>query len=309
MSQLKGRSDLDMDKIDSWKNFNLGTELEISGTFIYNALKLINETDDFQFPEIVFEILYDLSIGIERLEKIAIILIEFKGILKQVEFEKTLKTHNHCDLLIRIQKCHNLKLNNSHIEFINLLEIFYKKNRYYRFNLNHNIVNENDLFMKFIRNRLDVSDKNFALEKSKNTLQIKFLLSEIIGKIVEEIYTIIYYESKKINLLTYELRNDGKAYNIFINKDYTFMNEMILKKEIIINLINNSNSNFIKLIKNFKSLKFDVQDENEMIDCLLKSNKSSKYYDELESLYDSILNKEERFEMLNIIGKKGIEIN
>lgn len=80
---------------DFWKNFRLGTELQISGSFIYNALYFFDQIEYFYREHEVFEFLYSLSIGLERLEKIVVILSEHNEEIGQEEFEEKLKTHHH----------------------------------------------------------------------------------------------------------------------------------------------------------------------------------------------------------------------
>ncbi|MEO8149461.1 MAG: hypothetical protein ABI723_17610 [Bacteroidia bacterium] len=87
-----------------WKNFRLGTELQISGSFIYNGLYALNNMETFYYEEECFELLYNLSVGLERLMKVAVVLIEHDSTESQEEFEKTLITHNHFELLNRIKK-------------------------------------------------------------------------------------------------------------------------------------------------------------------------------------------------------------
>ncbi|MCB1195609.1 hypothetical protein KDK77_05435, partial [bacterium] len=93
-----------MDKKYFWKNFNLGTELRLSGNFIYNGLKTFNDMHNLDYEEEIFEFLYNIAVGIERLEKILIILIEHNNTSNQKEFENSLKNHNHLYLLNRIRK-------------------------------------------------------------------------------------------------------------------------------------------------------------------------------------------------------------
>jgi hypothetical protein len=59
-----------------WKNFRLGTELQISGSFIYNALYTLDNMQTFYYEAECFEFLYNMSVGFERLQKIAVILLE-----------------------------------------------------------------------------------------------------------------------------------------------------------------------------------------------------------------------------------------
>jgi len=55
-----------MDRTTFWKNFNMGTELDVSGAFIYNGLEKLHKMDTFYHEQDVFEVLYNISVGIER---------------------------------------------------------------------------------------------------------------------------------------------------------------------------------------------------------------------------------------------------
>jgi hypothetical protein len=73
-----------MDASTFWKNFNLGTELQVSGNFIYNSLSIFDKMETFYHEEEIFEFLYNLSVGIERLLKINVILIEHSDDIKKI---------------------------------------------------------------------------------------------------------------------------------------------------------------------------------------------------------------------------------
>ncbi len=93
-----------MDKTRSWKNFTLGEELHIAGRFIYNGLRSFHEMNVLHNDDEAFEVLYQLSVGFERLLKVAVILIEHDDTLDQEHFEQSLITHSHLDLLARVTK-------------------------------------------------------------------------------------------------------------------------------------------------------------------------------------------------------------
>ncbi|MBV0892850.1 hypothetical protein KTN05_13465 [Paracoccus sp. Z118] len=118
-----------------WKNFNLGTELDIAGRFIYNGLQCFHEMQTFTSEEDSFEFLYSISVGIERLLKIAVILAEHTPGDDQQAFEETLITHSHSELVRRLKVTHNLKLAPVHNEFLSILARFYRSHRYGRYNL------------------------------------------------------------------------------------------------------------------------------------------------------------------------------
>lgn len=295
-----------MNNTEYWKNFGLGTALETSGVFIYNGLKQINDVKDYEYPEDVFEILYNLSVGLERLMKITIVLTEHQDYSNQEALEKSVITHNLDCLHNRIEINHTLELNDIQKEFLVILTIFYKKQRYDRFNFNNSntYTKDKDSFINFLSKELDIES---PLDTFKNTEQIKSFLVKIISTVTIKLYEIIKIKARELNIYTYDLRPNGKAYRIFIHKDFNFELHTVLKKELLIALINNKSSNFIKFIKSIKPLPFDVQDENEIIGLLLTDNDLGDYYDALEVYYDEVENKKERFNLLAILGKKGIE--
>lgn len=89
---------------DFWKNFKLGEEVSVSGAFIYNGIRRFYELRKLDHPDELFEVFYYLSIGFERLLKIAVVLIEHDDHGDQAALEKSLITHNHLDLLHRIRR-------------------------------------------------------------------------------------------------------------------------------------------------------------------------------------------------------------
>ena len=73
-----------------WKNFALGMELDVAGAFIFNGVKRLDEVENFYYPTDIFEIFYNLSVGIERLLKVAIILVEHHDQTDMEALEKSL---------------------------------------------------------------------------------------------------------------------------------------------------------------------------------------------------------------------------
>ena len=118
-----------------WKNFQLGTELQISGAFLYDSIYCFDRMTFFYFEEECFEFLYHSSVGFERLLKIVIVLSEHKEDIDQQSFEKSLITHNHLELFNRIKNKHNVKFSDVHVQFLQMLADFYKSSRYDRFGL------------------------------------------------------------------------------------------------------------------------------------------------------------------------------
>ncbi|WP_240920072.1 hypothetical protein [Streptococcus mutans] len=54
-----------------YKNFNMVSKLDISGEFIYTGLSIVNNMSNItpEMPTKLFLALYNISVGIERLQK------------------------------------------------------------------------------------------------------------------------------------------------------------------------------------------------------------------------------------------------
>ena len=65
-----------MDPICYHKNFNMSNELDVAGTFIYEGIKQLGRIEVFSVESEVFFFLYTISVGIERLQKILLVLLE-----------------------------------------------------------------------------------------------------------------------------------------------------------------------------------------------------------------------------------------
>lgn len=124
-----------MKPADFWKNFKLGEEISVSGTFIYNGLRRYHEMRTLDFSDEIFEFLYDLSVGFERLLKIAVVLFEHNESIDQAALEKSLITHNHLELLARLKNHVDINFGPPQIDLLELLAKFYRSHRYDRFSL------------------------------------------------------------------------------------------------------------------------------------------------------------------------------
>lgn len=293
-----------------WKNFKLGTELHIAGNFIYDALYDIDQLEYFNYADECFNILYKLSIGIERLEKIAIILLEHNNKINQEELKKSLITHNHIDLIGRIIKKHKLSLGKPHTKFLNLLSTFYKSTRYDRYNPDSAYRPNQDQFqlVDYIQKSLDINiDYKSIIFPTEVNGKIKNFLGRVIIKITDQLYTIISEASTKLNMYTYEIRYGSKAFKIFISKEINFEREHMLQSEILIFLLNRTNSDFHKYIKEIDALNFDEGDIYSYIKSLLNIHRSYETIGDMDVLYKE-QNKysKERHDFLTAIEKGNI---
>jgi hypothetical protein len=296
-----------------WKNFNLGKELSNSGAFIYNGLKAFDDLETFYNDDQIFEFLYNIAVGIERLLKVAVILIEYNDVTDQVAFEQSIKTHNHTELIGRIKQKYKLKLGKVHNSFLLLLGNFYKSMRYERFNLreafNHDL--EKQALKRFLLEEFDIIvEEDTSLFQTQNDYGIKKRIGKIIGKITDELYKIVDTEAHNQNIYTGEVRFNSKAYKIFLRKEFDFQKENVLWKELLIYILSISEDNeaIIDFMKQIEPLDFDSVMLQEYLMSFHDNFRRLEHLDELDALYEDLSNKnrKERLEALEIIGSPGI---
>src|ERR1700722_17572106 len=124
-----------MNREDFWRNFSLNRELHVAGGFIYDGMRELSHLETFENADEVFQVVYPLAVGFERLLKIAVVLLKYDESSDQQMFEKSLITHNHLVLVDRIQKIQRVNLGSDGNEFLQILSKFYKSYRYDRFSI------------------------------------------------------------------------------------------------------------------------------------------------------------------------------
>ncbi|AAW31025.1 hypothetical protein pBT9727_0054 (plasmid) [[Bacillus thuringiensis] serovar konkukian str. 97-27] len=303
---------LRMDAKTFWKNFSLGKELNVAGCFIFNGLKAFDSLENFKQEDEIFEFLYNTSVGIERLLKVVVILIEHNDTLNQEEFEKNLITHNHLELLRRISKKHNCGLSNLHNEFLGLLSNFYRTMRYDRYNLNSIECHDKErvslvaFLEKHLKTKIDY--KNMFV--TSNEWKFKKFIGKVVGKISEALYDLVESEASAQNIYTYELPYESKASIIFLDKKYNFFDDDIVWKELIIYLINtNDRSDMLDLIRQIKPLNFEPELVNEYLNVFKSDLEKHRYIDEVDEYYQDINDKKERIEILNLLSNPNVSFN
>lgn len=294
-----------MHPIEWWKNFGLGHEVDISGAFIYNGIKLLDTTECLNHPDEIFEIMYNLSVGIERLLKVAIILLEHNDATEFETLEESLITHNCQDLAERLNKQTNLNLQDINKEFLALLSKFYKSHRYARYSLSSipNISEEKTQFLEFLKKHLKLTfniDKDFVA--INNTDQIKKFVGKVVKRIIDSVFTAIRKQTSKLNIYTDELRGDSKALRVFYGERLDFIDETIKKKEILLFLINSkTTSKHIELIREFGSLDLDPEMFPYYVKALLNDIHLPLVGGEIDELYCDVKSINERINFLKTI--------
>lgn len=290
----------------NWKNFRLGTELQIAGSFIYNALSDFDKMWSLYFEEECFEFLYNASIGIERLQKILLILLEKVHPENQPEFEDSLITHSHLELMERINGLIQVKPDAPHVKFLSVLTEFYKHTRYSRYRMDSAFKEGHDrhALIKFLQEELGVIIDNATFVPTHLDRRMKSFISNIIGKISSLYYEAIENEARKYNMYTYELTSGSKAYKIFRCKEYTFEKERLLKRELLNFLFHlDEKDGLIKFIKEIQPIPFDIPNTDDIVKTLIYDRIDHFMMDELEHIYEENPFDKERYKAINILGE------
>lgn len=72
------------DSFWNYKNFNMVNELNIAGEFIYDGIDALNRMNTIDEIPLLFSFLYHVSVGIERIQKIILVLF---GLNEQDDYQ------------------------------------------------------------------------------------------------------------------------------------------------------------------------------------------------------------------------------
>lgn len=176
------------------------SELDISGEFIYNGISIVNNMNsiDSEMPTELFLALYNISVGIERLQKIILVLWEFDEKEPIEEFSERIKIHNHVELNRRIEKAVGKKanFNKQEYQFLELVKNFYSNARYDRFaevgnsweyRLIHKFFADNYIGYERLISNSSIIPINDSIRK---------LIGRVVFKVVNYYYKLVKEEAK-----------------------------------------------------------------------------------------------------------------
>jgi len=294
-----------MNKHQAWKNFNLGQELSISGAFIYNGLRRFHEMQTLDHTDEIFEFLYNLSVGFERLLKIAVILIEHRDDSDQEALEKSLITHNHLELMKRVKQNTKLNLGPPHNEFLALLGTFYTSLRYDRFTLSsvHDSDREKNALWSFLSKHLQVElGESSGFFATQNDARYRKYIRRIVMKISSELFELVRTKASELNLYTYELRHGSRAETIFLGQADLPAEEVLWKELLVFFMNTQSTSGLLEFLRSIEPLGFDPELAGDYLQCFQSDAAKAFVMDELEYLYSELEKSGERLEIMGVIG-------
>lgn len=298
-----------MNKQEAWKNFNLGQELSISGAFIYNGLRRFHEMQVLDHTDEIFEFLYNLSVGLERLLKITVVLLEHEDDSDQEALEKSLITHNHLELMKRVREHRKLNLGPPHNEFLSLLSTFYTSLRYDRFMLSsvYDPDRERNALCSFLGKHLKVNiDQSSGFFATQNDARYSKYIRGIVTKISNALFEVVRNKASELNLYTYELRHGSRTETIFLGKA-DLPAEEVLWKELLVFFMNTKySSGCLEFSRSIDPLEFDPALAVDYLQCFQSDAAKAFVMGELEHLYGELEKPGERLEMMGVIGDPGV---
>ena len=303
------------DKIWNYKNFKMGNELDIAGEFIYDGMHTLNQMDVVSDGAAIFSFLYHTAVGVERLQKILVVLLEDITLDNYKEFEEGIVTHSHCYLHERISKKYKIELNSRENEFLSILTTFYNHSRYNRFNIDKPYCQEKEITEKYIVKYLDETNISRSIYSSDIIVNqtVKELFGRVIGSISSKYYQALRDIASKKCTYTYELRSDSKAEKVFLSScpkkslQRMKITETIAFKEFLVFLKNSKKSTpFTRFLKTLKPLEMDAALINEYIKEISKGTVPQSLVDEVEYLYEENNYGKERVEQISLIGDPNV---
>jgi len=283
----------------------MGKELQVAGNFVYDGLRNLDEMHSLDSTTEIFNIMYLFSVGIERLQKVCIILCVPDNDTNYDELMNEIKHHNHVALMTKISNTMKIKFNSNENEFINLLNKFYKDLRYGRYSLDsYRLEEEKKDFLTFLK-RFDIETEE-GLFGIPNNEKIKRSIGKVVGGICTCLYTIIKEQSRRLNLYTYEVNFNSKAFKIFVEKSFDFSMEKRALKELIVYLINNEDlKDLLEVIRNIEPLELDVHS----LKAIETFYERRELTETVEELYSHLTNQQikQRQKIIDILTEENIE--
>ena len=302
-------------KLWNYKNFNMVTELDIAGEFIYDGMHILNQMKSIDEVAQLFSFLYHISVGLERLQKIALVLIENVTEDNIDAFEERLKTHSHIHLSEQISKNSKTSFSTRENEFLSLVSTFYSSARYNRFNFSSQNSKEIVLVAEYIKKYLSPQkiQNHFFTNAILVSDDVKELFGRVIGSIARLYYEQIRQGCAQNNTYSYELRYNLKAEKVFLcqNRKNSLQDmkvtEAIVLKELLLFLRNTkANDSFLRFVNGITPLELDVGLLNEHLSDLSRGVISQQLTDEVEYLYEKNSYSKDRIELVGAIGNTNV---
>lgn len=305
-----------MNRLEYFRNFNIGAEIDFAGSFAYNAISIINTSQDIYQNNQISLFLYNAAVSVERMQKCVLFMY---GDYEETSFEKfaeTIKNHGHQKLQAKIIEHTGLKLPKDQNALLLLLQDYYAKGRY----SNLSITDAYDCksnFENFVKSCYGESmiEVHFFREDTYVTEQAKEHIGRTLGKLLYSYFELVRKRAYELNLYTYELHSGSPAERVFRNnfpkRSLQAVNdsERISFSELIVFLMNSTETTgYFNFIRAIKPLDLDPYQAQEYLVDIMKRQIPQELVDEVTTLYEDMTAEDiqDRKERLTIIGASNV---
>lgn len=294
----------------------MANELDAAGEFIYAAIDKLNRMDNFEQVGDNFFFLYHLAVGIERVQKILLVIVNDVEREKIEDFLEGIKSHNHTMLHGKIKEKVNISTSKEQNELLDILSKFYEVERYARFNFFSYDFRNIDILTEYIQKYCKkTSFYSFGVKKTLlNTDEVKEFFGRVIGRLCQKYFKAIEEESINRNIYCYELRCNSAAERVFcgLEEKGSYQKKIDKEKraikELLLYLRSPGESNeFFEYMDQIEALPLDISLIQEYVVDLCNKTVSMDLIDEVDYLYDQCVDdKNKRKKMISLIGEKGV---
>ena len=300
-------------ELEYFKNFNIGKEIDLAGTFAYNALSILNTTQDVYLNDQIFMFLYNASVSVERMQKCVLFMYGSYNGSEIEQFAETIKIHDHQNLQCKINSHTKKKLSEEQNALLILLRNFYANGRYSNYSTD-NAYDYKSALENFVKHYYDASmvKTHFFRDDTYISEEAKERIGRTLGKLLCYYYDLIKEKAHELNLYTYELRDGSPAERVFLN---TFpknslqainASERNALAELIVYLITNkASTGYLNYVRGLEPLDLDPHLVPEYLADIMNRQIPQSLVDEVESIYENMPHKQvaDRKGSISIIGE------
>lgn len=315
MEKIKGDTML-VNEIWDFKSINMGRELEIAGEFIYDSAKKMMAITGVHNQYEISTILYTGAVGIERLQKIYLCLVQQNPKDKD-SMPKCLKKHNHLELQKEIEKYTTEQITKNGKRLLGLFAEYYNNFRYANYIPGRHGSELKKLFIGFLKKQNRKFDFDEPYAPSQFEVFKRFYINEL-GKMANLYFELIESKAREIGTYTYEIDYFSSAARVFWGTQRKSLYDQIVVeqnaiKELLLYIYKNKReSGVFKILNDMEALELDDMSINDCLGDLCDGRVNDVLIDQVEDLYEKIEDKrqrKERKELLDLLGNKSVLFN
>ena len=302
-----------VDEIWDFKSINMGREVEIAGEFIYDSAKKTMSITGTNNQYELSIILYTGAVGIERLQKIYLCLMQ-QDPRDREAMPKSLMQHNHLELEKEISKYTMTQLPGNGRGLLGVFAEYYNNFRYANYVPGKHSSGLRKLFISFLKKQ----NGKFNFDEPYSLAQFeqfkRYYINEL-GKLATYYFDLIESKSREIGTYTYEIASFSNAARVFWSTQRRSLYEqMIIEqnaiKELLVYIYKNKREvGVFKLLNEIESLEIDDELVNDYLADLVDGKINDFLIDYIVDAYEEIKDKKqrkERKELLALIGNRSV---